>query len=51
MQSVCILKKIIMNNTSLTSCEIIDDEIKDKFYKAIAKDIKDLKVYISIKVN
>ena len=33
-----------MKNIFLTSCGIINDEIKKKFYNAIAKDIKDVKV-------
>ena len=33
-----------MKNIFLTSCGIINDEIKNEFYKTITKDIKDLKV-------
>ena len=33
-----------MNNIFLTSCGIINNEIKNKFYKSIPKEIKNLKV-------
>ena len=33
-----------MKNTFLTSCGIINNEIKKEFYKVITKDVKDLKV-------
>ena len=33
-----------MKNIFLTSCGIINNEIKNEFYNVIAKDIKDVKV-------
>ena len=33
-----------MKNIFLTSCGIINNEIKNEFYKVITKDVKDIKV-------